>query len=114
MKDVVIINEKDNVGINLIGNDVIPAGHKFALRNISKGETIIKYGQVIGRATCDIKEGEFYRFGDNKTERGKKLRSVIAEKLGFASLEFQSLDGVIKAIGLDECELCTYCWNGKE
>ena len=51
---------------------------------------------------------------DNKTERGQKLRSIIAEKLGFASLEFQSLDGVIKAIGLDECELCTYCWNGKE
>jgi amidophosphoribosyltransferase len=29
-------------------------------------------------------------------------------------LEFQSLDGVIKAIGLDPCKLCTYCWNGKE
>lgn len=51
---------------------------------------------------------------DNKTERGKNLRKTIAEKLGFASLEFQSLEGVIKAIGLDESQLCTYCWNGKE
>ncbi len=51
---------------------------------------------------------------DHKTERGKNLRKTIAEKLGFASLEFQSLDGVIKAIGLDESQLCTYCWNGKE
>ena len=59
MKDVVIINEKDNVGINLIGNDTIPAGHKFALRDIAQGETVIKYGQIIGRATCDIKKGDW-------------------------------------------------------
>ena len=59
MKNTVIINEKDNVGINLTGNDVIPAGHKFALRDIKKGETVIKYGQVIGRATCDIKTGDW-------------------------------------------------------
>ena len=51
---------------------------------------------------------------DCKTERGKKLRKTIAEKLGFASLEFQTLEGVIEAIGLDESQLCTYCWNGKE
>ena len=51
---------------------------------------------------------------DCKTERGKALRKTIAEKLGFASLEFQSLEGVIEAIGLDKSKLCTYCWNGKE
>ncbi len=51
---------------------------------------------------------------DCKTERGQKLRKTIAERLGFASLEFQTLEGVIEAIGLDESKLCTYCWNGKE
>ena len=51
MKNTVIINEKDNVGINLVGDDKIPGGHKFALRDIKTGETVIKYGQVIGRAT---------------------------------------------------------------
>ena len=59
MINTVIINEKDNVGINLVGDDKIPAGHKFALKDISKGETVIKYGQVIGRATCDIKKGDW-------------------------------------------------------
>ena len=39
---------------------------------------------------------------------------AICEKLGFASLEFQSLEGVIEAIGIEPCKLCTYCWNGKE
>ncbi len=51
---------------------------------------------------------------DGSTERGKKLRETICEQLHFASLEYQTLDGLIEAIGLDPCDLCTYCWNGKE
>ncbi len=53
-------------------------------------------------------------YSDGSTERGKKLRQVICEKMHFDSLEFQSLEGIIKAIGLEPCKLCTYCWNGKE
>ena len=41
------------------------------------------------------------------------IDKAIAEKMGFASLEFQSLQGIIDAIGLDSSQLCTYCWNGK-
>ena len=53
-------------------------------------------------------------YSDANTERGKNLRATISEKFGFASLDFQSLEGIIKAIGIDPCKLCTYCWNGKE
>ena len=53
-------------------------------------------------------------YSDGATERGKALREAICEKFHFASLEFQSLEGVIQAIGLPACKLCTYCWNGKE
>lgn len=59
MKETVIINEKDNVGILLAGTETIPAGHKFALRDIPKGEYVIKYGEIIGRATSDIKKGDW-------------------------------------------------------
>lgn len=52
-------------------------------------------------------------YSDGTTKRGRKLRKTISEKFNFASLEFQTLKGVIEAIGLDESELCTYCWNGK-
>ena len=55
----VIINEKDNIGVCLDGNDSIPAGHKYALCGIQKGECVIKYGEIIGRATQDIKAGEW-------------------------------------------------------
>ena len=33
-------------------------GHKLATRKISKGESVIKYGEPIGRATQDIEEGQ--------------------------------------------------------
>ncbi|MBQ7444392.1 MAG: amidophosphoribosyltransferase [Clostridia bacterium] len=53
-------------------------------------------------------------YADGTTERGKNLRSAICEKFNFSSLEFQTFEGIIQAIGLPECDLCTYCWNGKE
>lgn len=75
--------------------------------------------ELIARRTIMELEGEegfkhIDEYSDGSTERGKKLRRHIAEKLNFASLEFQTLDGVVRAIGLPECKLCTYCWNGKE
>ena len=53
-------------------------------------------------------------YSDANTERGKKLRAELCERLHLASIEFQSLEGIIEAIGLEPCKLCTYCWNGKE
>ena len=75
--------------------------------------------ELIARRTIVELEGEkgfdyIEEYSDSSTERGKKLRKTICDKFHFSSLEFQSLDGVIKAIGLDPCKLCTYCWNGKE
>ncbi len=74
---------------------------------------------LIARRTIMELEGEegfnyIEEYSDASTERGKKLRESICEKLNFASLEFQSLKGIIEAIGIDEENLCTYCWNGKE
>ena len=61
-------------------------------------------------------EGEKYidEYRDGNAERGKRLRQAICEKLHFDSLEYQSLEGVLEAIGLPPCKVCTYCWTGKE
>ncbi len=53
-------------------------------------------------------------YADGNSERGKAMRKAICDKFKFASLGFQTVDGVIKAIGIEPCKLCTYCWNGKE
>ena len=46
----------DNQKITLL--DDIPAGHKFALKDIQKNQNVIKYAYPIGHAKCDIKTGE--------------------------------------------------------
>ena len=54
MSSFVTINEKDNVRVALEPVGDIPAGHKIAINDINAGEAVIKYGEVIGRATKDI------------------------------------------------------------
>ena len=75
--------------------------------------------ELLARRVIDELEGEegsrhLEEYCDSSTERGKKLRAAICEKFHFSSLEFQSLEGILSAIGVDPCKLCTYCWNGKE
>ena len=53
-------------------------------------------------------------YSDASTERGDCLLKAICEKLGFDSLGYQSLEGLLEAIGLDRDKICTYCWTGKE
>ena len=53
-------------------------------------------------------------YTDAKTERGQCLLKTICEKFGFSSLGYQTLEGLIEAIGIDPERLCTYCWTGKE
>ena len=74
--------------------------------------------ELIARATILELEGEeglkhLDEYMDGSTERGKNMRQAICRKLHFASLEYQTLDGILEAIGLPEEQVCTYCWNGK-
>ena len=62
-----LINKLDNVDINL------EDGHKYALRDIKCGEDIIKYGNPIGHATCDIKAGEHVHTHNVKTNLSGNL-----------------------------------------
>ena len=73
---------------------------------------------LLARATIMEIEGEegmnhLDEYCDGESERGRKMREAICKKLHFASLEYQSLEGIYEAIGLEPCKVCTYCWNGK-
>ena len=74
--------------------------------------------ELITRRTIVELEGEeglkyLDEYSDSRTERGKAMRKAICDKFHFDSLEFQSIEGLVEAIGLKQCELCTYCLNGK-
>ena len=53
-------------------------------------------------------------YADASTERGQCLLKAICEDMGFSSLGYQSLDGLLEAIGIDREKICAYCWTGKE
>lgn len=81
-------------------------------RNTSDHELIAR--NVILELEGEEGEKHIDEYCDAGTERGKALRKAICEKFSFASLGYQSLPGLIEAIGLPEDCVCTYCWNGKE
>ncbi len=83
MKDFLKINPADNVAVAINplpagtalcvdGDEItlvadIPAGHKFALRDIAEGENVIKYGFPIGHARHAVARGAFLDHNDIKT-----------------------------------------------
>ena len=84
--------------------------------NFSRGNSDM---DLLARRTIQELEGDegqkhLEEYADNTTERGKCLLKTICDKFGFDSLGYQSLDGVLEAIGIDRDKVCTYCWNGKE
>jgi len=92
MKKVFVINAEDNVGtavvesivagdevvangerndIQVTANNDIAYGHKIALLDIAKGETVLKYGLSIGSATTDIKAGDHVHAHNVESNRGR-------------------------------------------
>ena len=75
--------------------------------------------ELLSRRTIQALEGEegqkhLDEYADADTERGQCMLRRICQDFGFSSLGYQSLDGLLEAIGLDRDKVCTYCWNGKE
>ncbi|MBQ3387452.1 MAG: amidophosphoribosyltransferase [Eggerthellaceae bacterium] len=84
--------------------------------NFSRGNSDM---DLLARRIVDELEGEegvkhLDEYADEHTNRGKCMRQCICKKLGFESLGYQSLDGLIEAIGLPRDKVCTYCWTGEE
>lgn len=75
--------------------------------------------ELLTRRTIQKLEGDrgqlhLDEYADRRTKRGQCLLKAICEEMGFDSLEFQTLEGTLEAIGLSREKVCTYCWNGKE
>ena len=74
---------------------------------------------LIARRTVQELEGDegqqhLEEYADSSSERGKCMVRHICEEMGFDSLSYQSLGGMLEAIGIDPDKICTYCWTGKE
>ena len=74
---------------------------------------------ITRRVIAELEPGEvteeiLQEYVDSHSERHRRMVERIRELLDFDSLKYQDLHEAVKAIGVDPCCLCTYCWNGKE
>ena len=89
-------------------------GCKYLNFSRSNSDMELLARRIVRALEGDEGEDRLEECTDSSTKRGKCLLSSICEKLGFDSLGYQSLDGLLEAIGIDRDKVCTYCWNGKE
>ncbi len=59
----------DQRSVDVVLRENVPFGHKFALREIGKGEEILKYGLPIGKALSDIHAGEWVSIHNCRSDR---------------------------------------------
>ena len=67
--DMLCVVTADNSSFNMKTKMDVPVGHKIALVDIKKGDTVIKYGEDIGKAVADIAKGEHVHTHNLKTKR---------------------------------------------
>jgi hypothetical protein len=87
MSRVLVISGRDNVATALealrpgqqveagehriIVRDEVPSGHKVALKRITAGDPVLKYGSTIGEATADIEPGAHVHVHNVSSRRGR-------------------------------------------
>ena len=89
-------------------------GCKFLNFSRSNSEMELLTRKTIQNLEGNIGQQHLEEYADANTERGKCLLKAICEEMGFDSLGYQTLDGLLEAIGIDRDKVCTYCWTGKE
>lgn len=67
--DMLCVVTADDSSFRLTAKADVPIGHKVALADIKSGDTVLKYGQDIGRAVADIRKGEHVHVHNLKTKR---------------------------------------------
>ncbi len=63
-----VITEDDST-TSVTSKHDIPIGHKVALANLKAGDTVIKYGEDIGRMVADAKKGDHVHVHNLKTKK---------------------------------------------
>jgi (2R)-sulfolactate sulfo-lyase subunit alpha len=67
--DMLCVVTEDDSDFRMAAKQGAPIGHKIALKDLKKGDTIFKYGEDIGRAVADIAKGEHVHVHNIKTKR---------------------------------------------
>ena len=89
-------------------------GCKYLNFSRSNSDMELLTRRMVQQLEGDVGQTHLDEYADAGTQRGQCLLKAICEQMGFDSLGYQSLDGLLEAIGIDRDKICTYCWTGKE
>jgi len=67
--DMLCVITEDNSEIRARSNQDVPIGHKIALKDLAVGDTVIKYGEDIGKVVASIRKGDHVHTHNLKTKR---------------------------------------------
>jgi (2R)-sulfolactate sulfo-lyase subunit alpha len=67
--DMLCIVTQNNSEFRSVVNQNVPIGHKVALQDLGVGDTVIKYGQDIGRVVAAVHKGDHVHTHNLKTKR---------------------------------------------
>lgn len=62
----------------------------------------------------DVKDEVLKEYTNPDSDRYEYMNEEIRKQLNFTSLRYHRLDDLMESVGIDKCNLCTYCWNGEE
>ena len=89
-------------------------GCKYLTFSRNKDDMDLLARRVVQQLEGDEGQEHLDEYADATTERGACMLKTICEEMGFDSLSYQSLPGMLEAIGIDPSTVCTYCWDGRE
>lgn len=89
-------------------------GCKYLNFSRSTSEMDLITRRVIAKKEGPNADKVLENYSDPETEEYHSMVKEIGKELNFTSLRYHRLDDMIKAVGIEPCKLCTYCWNGKE
>ena len=79
-EEVEIFSTKQEVVQRIRARDSLPLGHKIALVDIKQGESITKYGAIIGKASKNISSGEYVHIHNVESNRMPLTEHMLSYK----------------------------------
>lgn len=67
--EMLCVVTEDNSDFKLVSEQDVPIGHKIALRDLSPDDTVVKYGEDIGRIVEPVSKGGHVHVHNLKTKR---------------------------------------------
>ena len=91
----------------------------FGCKYLNFSRSTSEMDLITRRVIEDLEGGSVSRevleeYANPESEKYAAMVEAIRKKLGFTSLQYCRLDDMLESTGLERCQLCTYCWDGKE